>query len=75
MLRRVARWNRFLPRFLQPKFFVTQYYTLPPDIWAMCIYDGITERNDHVLVKDVTYWEAEALIKMLPNEGRLKLNE
>lgn len=73
MFKSVARLTRFLPRFMQPKFFVMQYYSMPPDIWTMRIYkDRDEDRNEkRIQIKNVTYWEAEAFIKMLPNGGRL----
>lgn len=56
-----------------PKYYVVLWHTLPPSIVLMSVYHRVGEPRDnvHVLATNVTKREAKALIKMLPNGGKL----
>jgi len=61
-----------LVRPLLPKYYVILWHALPPSIYRMSIYEHVERNNEvYVLATNVTKREAKALIKMLPNGGKL----
>ena len=68
----VAWWVKFLPRFLQPKYFVVSYYpTLPPSVLPMELWGVVASMFPNgVVAKNVTYREATAIAVLLPMGDR-----
>ena len=68
---RTARWSRFLPRFLQPKYFVLRFHSLPPSILPMELWRAFGKPDEErVVARDVTYEEATAIAVLLPMGDR-----